>query len=393
MLKYEFDIAIIGAGPFSCFTALLLAKNGLKVALIFPENTTPLDSFLTSLNACWPSLNDPPTRAEVAHGHEMANYLHQFCRKGAIFFNENILKIIDDNANWIQSKCIRIGIKDFEIKELNDAYELGFGLKKTNKESIFNEENFAYLCLDKFNFKNKIINSLNQNNIKLISSSAIEINESQEKCTIKLENNSKVCCEIVILGNSLNISKLLPKFNSILIPMSDCLFEYQTNISYKKKFLPLSFRASNGHICGTIFKHKNNLEFRISGPRFLLPGAGAGINLTDNNVNSNILNNIEKYQREIIFDIIKDEINMPSSKDFNLIYKKINVDCYPCDELPIVGEYGKLGRILGSTGWLATGFSAGAWSAKIICDLILHEKSPELHPRLQPRRFFQFPQK
>ena len=44
---------------------------------------------------------------------------------------------------------------------------------------------------------------------------------------------------------------------------------------------------------------------------------------------------------------------------------KIKLDCHPCDELPLVGEFGKLGKIIGLAGFLGTGFSAGVFGAKI----------------------------
>ncbi len=394
MSQQVFDVTIVGAGPFSCFSALLLAQNGMKIGLIYPEQTSPMDTFLTSLSACWPSLNDPPTRAEIAHGHEVASYLHQFCSKGSVFFKDVLLPLIEDQDNWIQSNCLRIGIKDFEIEELLDAYKLGFGLKSTNQKNVYLEDHYSYLCLDKTHFKNKVIKSLEKNNITLIPSAVKKLVESQNKCTLELENTSFIESEIVILGNSLDISKILPKFEKILIPMSDCLYEYECSNVHNFNFSPISFRASNGHICGVLFSHKNKIQLKISGPRFLLPGAGAGLNLTKVEIDKKVYQSIEKYHQEIIFDILFKELEMASKKEFlnklpvSIVSKKILVDCYPCDELPIVGEYGKLGRVLGNTGWLATGFSSGAWSAKIICDLVLSEKSYDLHSRLQPRRLF-----
>lgn len=394
MSKQTFDIVIVGAGPFACFSALLLAQNGMKVALVYPENTSPMESFLTSLNACWPSLNDPPTRAEVAHGHDVASYLHQYCAKGLSFFENTILPMLGEQDNWTQSNCFRIGIKDFEIEELQDAYRLGFGLKKTEQNNVYREEYFSLLCFDKNRFKNNVKKSLKKNNVTLISSAVKKLVESQNKCTLELQNNFQLISEIVILGNGLEISKLMSRYEKILIPMSDCLFEYEYDLKEGFKIPPISFRASNGHICATLIYHEQKIQLRISGPRFLLPGAGAGLNLTNVAIEQKVFQVIEKYHQEIVFGLISKELKVALKSEFldqfpfSLVSKKALVDCYPCDELPIVGEYGKLGRVLGNTGWLATGFSAGVWSAKIICDLVLNEKSSDLHARLQPRRFF-----
>ena len=394
MSQQVFDVIVVGAGPFSCFSALLLAQNGMKIGLVYPENSGPMDSFLSSLSACWPSLNDPPTRAEVAHGHEVATYLHQFCFKGLEFFKDILLPIIENQDNWIESNCFRIGLKDFEIEELIDAHNLGFGLKMTNQKNVFLEDHFSYLCLDNIFFKNRVIKALQKNNITLIPSAVKKLIETQSNCKIELENNSILLSEIVVLGNSLDIAKILPKFEKILIPMSDSLFEYECNNPNEMNFSPISFRASNGHICGVIFSHNGKVQLKISGPRYLLPGAGAGLDLTKVEIETKVFQTLEKYQHDIVFDIFCNELNLNSKAEFSTKFpvslksKKILVDCYPCDELPLVGEYGKLGRILGSTGWLATGFSSGAWAAKIICDLVLNEKSFDLHPRLHPRRLY-----
>lgn len=65
----------------------------------------------------------------------------------------------------------------------------------------------------------------------------------------------------------------------------------------------------------------------------------------------------------------------------------MGVDCLPCDELPVLGELGTQGRILGGTGWLGCGWSAGFRSAQIIADLVVHGKSEKLLPLLKPLRW------
>ncbi|KAB8036868.1 FAD-dependent oxidoreductase [Silvanigrella paludirubra] len=386
-----FDVIIVGAGAFSCFSALLLKQKGMNVAVVYSENTSPMESFLQTLNTCWPSLNDPPTRAEVAHGHEVALYLHEFCIKGLNYFKETLLPLIEDQNNWLEADCFRIGAKDFEVEELVDAFNLGFGLKKTENASVFKEDKSSLICLNSKLFQENIIKSLAKNNVTLIPYDVIKLEERQSKCILELKNNSIIESEIVVLGSSLNIAKIMPKFQSILIPMSDSLFEYELDNPENSQFKPINLRASNGHICASVFNQKDKIKIKLSGPRFLLPGAGAGFDLTKKELDNKVFQNIEKYHREIVFNLIANLIpnhNIFINKSVELISKKILVDCYPCDELPLLGEYGKLGRILGNTGWLATGLSSGSWAASIICELILNEKSLELHSRLHPRRLF-----
>jgi len=186
----------------------------------------------------------------------------------------------------------------------------------------------------------------------------------------------------------------LPKYKTILVPMSDILIEY-TCVS-KVKCNPVTFRASNGHIAVSLFSQKFSQEektiLKITGPRFLLPQAGVGLELTKESITPAMLTQVKKFHGQI-FAILASYYNYASVEQFlsDFPFQENNysthIDCHPCDELPLVGEFGKLGKILGCTGFLATDFSAGVWGAKIICDLICQQKSSALHERLQPRRF------
>jgi hypothetical protein len=61
----------------------------------------------------------------------------------------------------------------------------------------------------------------------------------------------------------------------------------------------------------------------------------------------------------------------------------------PCDELPLLGEFGSHGRLLGNVGWIGVESSAALPAAEIICDLIEQGRSKghRLHPQLSPKRF------
>ena len=385
-----YDVVVVGAGAFSSFSALLSAQKGMRVALVYPQNTEPVESFLSSLSTCWPSLNDPPTRAEVAHGHEVAFYLHEFCAKGLKFFQDVLLHLINDQDNWMEANCFRIGLKEFEVQELLDAFVLGFGLKKTEDLNIFKEDNSSLICLNRTLFQKNLIQALKKNNVTLLPSEVVKLNEFQNKCTLELLHGQTIESEIVVLGNSLNIAKIMPKFETI-VPMSDCLFEYEMDNINCVEFEPFTFRASNGHICGSVFGHNQKVKINLSGPRFLLPGAGAGLDLTKVDLDNKVFQGVQKYHSEIIFELLSKMLTRVVVFEKNAVklnITKVIVDCYPCDELPILGEYGKLGRILGNTGWLATGISSGSWASSIICELILNEKSSALHSRLHPRRLF-----
>lgn len=381
------DIAIIGAGFFGTCAALLLSKQGYSVTL-FTEEKKPLDSCLHSLGVLWPSLNDPPTRAHVAHGHDVALYLNQFCQLGVDFFSTYF---IQNNKldYWVKSPCLRIGIQDFEQEELEKAKNLGFGLKNTLHKEIYEEQYPSYICTNALAFQQHVIKMLELQNVAIRSQKVTSLTERQNEALVHFEKES-LKCEIIILAQGVGISNLLPKYKSILVPMSDILIEYEC--ATQKMCPPVTLRASNGHVAASLFSKEDKKHLKITGPRFLLPQAGVGLVFNKENITPATLANVKKFHEQV-FTILSLRYGYNSVENFlkdfpfELANYSAHVDCHPCDELPLVGEFGKLGKVLGCTGFLATGFSSGVWGAKIVEDLITTQKSSALHKRLQPRRF------
>lgn len=385
------DVVVVGAGFLGVQTALRLSQNGFSVTL-FSSDEIPLSSCFESLGVLWPGLNDPPTRSHVAHGPEVATYLNDFCAKGVESFLSAFPQLEKQNNLWFKAPCYRVAMQKFEQEELQKAQELGFDLKSTATKEIFEEKHSSLIMADFPSFQEKVVSALLENNVTIFHEKVLSIDESTSGCVVQSEHE-QTKCEVAVLANGLQIKTLLPKYNSILIPMSDICFEYQCK-TYKK-FDPITFRAANGHVAVSFFQDENKLTtLKISGPRFLLPQAGAGVILDKDDLNPRLLNNIHKYTEQI-FTMVSLVLGYRNPDlffiDFPLTKKNmfLGLDCYPCDELPLVGEFGKLGRILGCTGFLATSFSAGSLGAKILTDMICHQKSDDLHPRLQPRRFIQ----
>lgn len=383
---FNTDLTIIGEGFFGTCTALLLSRQGYSVTLV-TQGKEILESCTNSLGVLWPSLNDPPTRAYVAHGHEVACYLNDFCQHGIEYFFSEILSNSSENY-WIKSPCLRIGLQDFEQEELEKAKNLGFGLTHTQHKEIYQEKYSSYICINLNLFKKQMHQFLKQSSVNIVAEKVVSINEKEGLVTL---DNSEIKSEIIILANGVHISEYLPKYKAILVPMSDILVEYVCESS--KKIEPVTFRASNGHVGVSFFQTENKTILRMTGPRFLLPQAGVGIVLGKERITQLILTNIDKFHQQIfstlaMYYAYADLKSFLSDFPFIRTNYDVRVDCHPCDELPLVGEFGKLGKILGCTGFLATGFSSGVWGAKIICDLICEQKSLALHERLQPRRFY-----
>ena len=166
-------------------------------------------------------------------------------------------------------------------------------------------------------FQKKIIQFLQKNNVTFLQSEVINISETQNNCNLTLANGQQTNSEIIILGNSLNISKLLSRYNSILVPMSDCLYNYEAVLPKTNVKFPFSYRMSNGHISLVAYSILEKIFIKITGPRFLLPGAGAGVNLENVSIEEKIFNNIEKYHKDIIFKFLLEDLNIDVKNNFN----------------------------------------------------------------------------
>lgn len=388
------DVVIVGCDFFSCCSALILAKLGFSVALCTQNRTVAHDA-LDSLCVLWPTLNDPPTRALAAHGKDLALYLDNFCRQGIdLLFAEDspwpALKSL-----WQHSTCIRMARQDFQQQELAQAQALGFPLSQTSHPDIYKEHSPAYICNNPALLSLTLQNELQNAGVCCEDIFIHDLKETQNQCVLTgyaAGTTQHITAEVVILGEGFHISSLCHRYSPILVPMTDTITEYTcaTLVTVPE---PLAFRGENGHIAGCLYQSHDRLVLKITGPRFLLKNAGVGLTEINRAVDSETQERILKFH-QTIFSLISKHFSYQNVQDFLTdfawTHRKTDLytDCHPCDELPLVGEYGTQGRVLGFAGFLATGLAAGLLGAKIVSDLICMQKSSYLQERLQPRRFY-----
>ena len=414
--KQNFEVVVVGAGPFGCFVALLLAQKSVRVALCDPA-PQPGASFLHSLQTFWPSLNDPPTRAEVAHGHEMALYLSDFCKRGIETVSSLILPFLAATgfSGMHSAPLLRFGAQEFERVELNKAVELGLGVFPTSDPHVFSEPAGTLYFQNSAQFQNAMVAALSEMGVTYLQGQVLSVQENSHGCEVELSaatnldgvegsTSQRLACEQVVLAGAARIGNLLPQYKSILLPMTDFVVEYllgpaNSNASISKftstPFSALAFRASSGHASGLFaLNEKNEAVLKISGPRFLLPDAGVGVDLSTQAAPAELKTNAQKYAEKVLLPHLKNHIGVQVPSDFlrelssDSAQLRMGVDCLPCDELPVLGELGRWGRVLGGGGWLGSGFGASCFAAQIISELMMQGSSAHLHPRLGPRRLF-----
>lgn len=374
----------------------LLAKNSI--------NTTLIDSALSvrtipwidaGLGVFWPSLNDPPTRTVVAHGTEMAQWLQNFCVQGL-----GVAKALLGDENLIDTPSLRIGLENHEFVELNSACQAGLGLQPLPKlgSNTFAEINNslvvrgAFARLNEGSFESKI----NFRNAKVQ-----KILETKDGCSAVLHDGSQLHSEMIILANGYKIAELESWLSPMLIPMSDVMSIWATNLMASENSAPISLRTSSGHVAAVFIPTRTSSNvwqwhLKMTGPRFLLPQAGAGVDLTRQPLDKHLYSRIESWiQGSLLAKVAPlllqnsshEAVNDSHKISLKLLDIRMGVDCLPCDELPMLGELGHQGRILGATGWLGCGWSAGFQAASTLVDIVQTGKSEQLKALLRPQRW------
>lgn len=387
------DVLIVGAGPLGWSCAQLLAGKGISTLLADPnvsDNTAVWTE--KGLGIFWPSLNDPPTRAVVAHGLDMAFWLQNFCRLGSESAGDFL-----HNSGLKKIRCVRLGLAAHEVRELNQAYTLNLGLEAGDSIAgarLFEESFPAFLVGEKNRrdaFARPRMKDLNICNQRVIS-----VSEEKDGCTVLLDNKQIRECEMVILANGYQIAELMPWVKDMLVPMSDVYSEWSSNLACAQHSEPLAVRTASGHVAAVFVPQANpqgsawTWTVRLTGPRFLLPSAGAGVDLSGHSVSDSLSEKINEWLRTSFFPVMAEVLqSYPPAEGIKLKLNgaRFGVDCLPCDELPILGELGSQGRILASTGWLGCGWSASLQAASVLCELIERGFSPRLAGLLKPGRW------
>lgn len=382
------DVLIVGAGPLGWTCSQLLAKRNIRTIVIDPriENTDPT-WLRRGLGVFWPSLNDPPTRAIVAHGEAMALWLQNHCRQGL----EQAINLLP-GSHLQPAWCWRIGILPHEIEELNRACEMNIGIKKSGFAENFYLENCDSFIWRWQNNSVKIPTEKKLSTGK--KATVVSISESMNGCATTLDTGEILASEMVIFANGYQISGIEPWLAEMLVPMSDIETFWQTGIACSENEKPVTFRTASGHVAAALLPEKNKdgrwmWTIRLSGPRFLLQRTGVGIDLTGKPVDDALTGKIRDWLKTQLLPTLTERLNFKSAHSIELELKnaRFGVDCLPCDELPILGELGQSGRILASTGWLGCGWSASIQSAIVLAEIIETGKSTKLAPLLRPRRW------
>ncbi|MEY4064105.1 MAG: hypothetical protein RIR26_313 [Pseudomonadota bacterium] len=390
------DVIIVGGSPFGWACAHMLSLKKIKTTLVDDRAVTALTPWQSKgLGVFWSSLNDPPTRAVVAHGSEMAQWLQRVCVEGI-----RVAQSVVMESEFMRARALRIGLEKHEITELNAARDAHLGL------ASLDDLGPAYFCESEqaliLSHPNQPLKTKTKSTFTKTQAEVSEVKESKDGCTVILANGDQLHSEIVILANGYKMAALQPWLAPMLVPMSDVQSEWSTNIRANRTAEPWVVRTASGHVAALISAcqsspDESHWRIKLTGPRFFLPQAGVGTDLSHKTPDSELQAKLERWLKEKLIPALLPlmetppdvDSRTPSLEPWALRCEGIQfgVDCLPCDELPIAGELGLQGRILGSTGWLGCGWSAGFQMAQVVAELVEQGRSGGLAPLVQPKRW------
>ena len=178
--------------------------------------------------------------------------------------------------------------------------------------------------------------------------------------------------EIVVLACHLAIAKFLPTLEEALVPVADQWSRIGQNGSALCELDVGTFwSAGHGYEWGG---RTASGELVAGGARYLRPMAGIGASAAS--YETSIAEHLEKKLGETF-------VNMPAA---SLEPGNGELDCRPCDELPIVGPMFGESRLLLATGYMGNGLVLGFMAGRCLAELIVHGKSDVLPRRLWPER-------
>lgn len=401
-MSHDCDVLIIGDGLYALVCSLLLSESGLSTLRVH-KTASGLSDQWPGLGVLWSSLNDPPTRPLVAHGHELASYLLDFmshARNASVsFFRERL------QVDLLSSPQLRLGLKEHEVAELNSASKSfpQFLRSSFDGKMIWDEGLASCLPQDVGEIRQRLldlepVHLRKQGRISLLE-------ESEGGVHAYLHDGGSVRSEMAVVGAGCDARFFLPRYMDVLVPVQDVISRVEwlaEGSSWGQ--LPICFRAASGHFSGKVHgpangdnsSGKKSLTGSFSGPRYGLPGAGIGVREL---MSTSGCGGTGDRFMSMFLGMMSDTLAalsphwgglIPIAASARIVDQKVRSDCLPCDELPILGQWGTSGRLVGCAGWLGCGHTAACLAAQHSVELVLDGRSAGLHPMLSANRFLGF---
>jgi hypothetical protein len=424
----RWDVIVCGDGLFALWVSCLLTKAGVRLLRIHssPSGLSPL---VPGLGVVWPSMPDPPTRLAVAHGLGAARELEAFVHGASVASAAALAGV----ARPLTGTCLRLGLQQHEATELAAAARQFPRLKPVGRlrevrgeaasVAALDEDDVAILGDVESGMAEKLLRG--EDPQTRLCATVVGIAEEAHGVRVQCADGRAFECDVLVLGLGANLGKVWPQYKDICVPASDALgwLKVHRGVRLSAKTAAhthghdhghqtgayahaVAFRASSGHVAGVLLwdAKAERVELRMTGPRYALRHAGMGWFPQDGELHPGALfEQAWSGQAQLIMaalaelhpqcaaaaqalsEVLAEGAGASAAPQFRL-----TTECWPCDELPMLGELGFRGRVLGSAGWLGCGHSVALWCAQAVRDLVVRgrvESVPDL-PFLSPKRFW-----
>ncbi len=383
----HFDLAIIGDGITGLSAALHLLRLGApRICLIRSGGQVSASSKAAGLisGGCL----DNVTRISHRHGLDAAASLWDWTQTA---FERLVSFAEEQELPFTQAKRVRwittedemaeaeLAVKQFkqiglpaELMSQPAALRQGYGPQGPCRGVQLDGTGAAFIDAQKLlgvlREKTKNIESLNR--ARRLESKGGTISIETDDGTIE--------AEAVIIANHLSMAELLPPLREALVAYADQWHEWE--IDSTNTSLPVApgtlFSWRHGHYWGGI---TGSNRVRLGGARFLRPLAG--FEASSAPLESKIEEHLLSAWNEIF----------PQNRLKNLVRSEAGLDCWPNDELPLVGPMFGEPRILLATGFMGQGMAMGFYAGCCLAELVQGLRPP-LPRLLWPERHRHLPE-
>ncbi len=385
--EQHYDIAIIGDGITGLSAAFHLQRLGASgICVLSSARVPPVSS--TAAGLISGGFIDNITRLAHRHGVEAAASIWDwtetaFDRLLSFAEEQNIATHQGARLRWLVSADEEheaeqaVGIReqlglDAELISAIEVAPRGLGsalvphsLQLDGTRAAFIDPSELLACLRK-----KAENLIHY-------PEALRLEANGDGVRIETEGGS-IFAEAAILANHLSISRLVPALSEALVPYADQWHEWSLSRQNSAHLpLPLGsvFSWRHGHYWGGVLPEQT---IRLGGARFLRPLAG--FEATEAPIRKDIQQHLKKAWEELY----------PEFKLGELKRSAAGLDCWPSDELPLVGPMFGEPRLLLATGFMGQGLSMGFYAGCCLAELVQGLRPP-LPRLLWPERLRNLP--
>jgi glycine/D-amino acid oxidase-like deaminating enzyme len=380
--EHHYDIAIIGNGITGLSAAYHLMRLGTKKICFFIDKNAK-DTTRQSAGLLTVGLLDNISRITHRHGLQTAQEvwdwsclayerLIEFC------LSENIPVKTGERRRWIVSQE--------ELKEAQTAVKIFDTLGYNARLETQNTPNgLGSILATQLESKKASILTTSQLLSKLSDSCssfsqfgrATSVMSGTEGITIKDAAGNHFTAEAAIIASGLGTNELVPSVAPFLVSYADQWHTFNVERSLEEIGLVEGsfFSWHHTHYWGGCTNHQ---QIHLGGARFLRPLAG--FEATEANQSESIKQHLRESWNSMF----------PNHKIVSTLGSGSALDCWPSDELPIIGPIAGEPRILIATGYMGLGLGLGFYAGRCLAEL-LQGLRPPLPRKLWPERFRNLP--